>query len=247
MYYIPAFFILTWGTVSHSINIPTLLQTNRNYNSNPNAISAISGDLESANENLNKISNYLNSFYNTLQTIEPTISEELITLAFSDEDEAEDVLVQLEDCISSEDYIKYLNQLLKEFIIKCMNSNPDLVSRELMEEIMNHAIQIGQGCLSNESLNKIKDIYNTLKDFDEESRKPENIDRNPLIFLNKFLFIQDDEDEDSQDKVNQTLSISDLQERVRKEIQPVCKGAIDFKYDLEDANEILSNIITYFF
>jgi hypothetical protein len=207
-------------------------------------VSAISEDLESTHEYLNKISDHLKSFYKTLQSLEPTISEELISLAFSDEDDAEDVLDQLDDCISSKEYEKYLNKLLKKYIIKCMDSNPDHISRELMEEVMSHIIQKSQDCLSKESQNKIKEIYNTLKDFDEESRIAENADRNPVIFLSKFLFIQDDEDEQKIDKI---LSISELQEEVLTEIRSSCESAVELKYELEDAYQILGDIVNYLF
>ena len=242
MYYSQACFILTWATISYAMSYPSLLQVTNNYNSKPNAVSAISEDLKSTRENLNKLSKHLNSFYETLQYLEPKISEELITLAFSDEDDAEDVLDLLEDCISSQEYDKYLNKLLKKYIIECMDSNTDHISRELMEEIMSHIIQISHRCISKESVNKINDIYTALKNFDEESRIAENTDRNPVVFLSKFLFIQDDEE-----KMNKILSISELQEEVIEEIRSSCESAVELKYELEDAYEVLGDIKTYLF
>ena len=242
MYYSQACFILKWAAISYAMSYPSLLQVPNHYNSNPDAVSAISEDLKSTHENLNKLSEHMNSFYEILQDLEPKISEELITLAFSDEDDAEDVLDQLEDCISSQEYDKYLNKLLKKYITKCMDSNTDHISRELMEEIMSNIIQRSDSCISKESMNKIDDIYTSLKNLNEESRIAENSDRNPVVFLSKFLFIQDDEE-----KMNKILFISELQEEVIQEIRSSCESAVELKYELEDAYEVLGNIKSYLF
>lgn len=246
MKYTSVCIILFSTYLSVSLHTPTFLQISQNYSLQNNAISSISEDLKSTDKNIDSVSNIFNIIWKSLKHLVPSIRQELIDSTFKDEDQADDVYDRIYDCITSDEDDKYINRLLKQFIVKCLESNSEHISRELIEDVMNYMISQGKDCITYEELEQMKEIYELVKTVDEQTRVLENTDRVPVVFLNANSTMQD-EDEDTEEHIDKIKSITELQDKVAEELKPRCENAVDLKYGLEDSYETVRDIIQYIF
>lgn len=241
------FFCLFCTYFSASLHLQTFLQISANYTTQINAAASISEDLKSSDQNINQVSDIFNAFWTTLNHLVPYIRQELIDSTFEDEDQAQDTLNRINKCITSEEDNKYINQLLKELIISCLESNANQISRELMEDIMNNMIEQGKGCMTHEELDKMNEMYDLLKTVNEQARVEENVDKAPPVFLHTNSSIQEEDEDAAEEQVNKINSITALQDEVSADLKPICENAWDLKYGLEDTYETVGDIIKYIF